>query len=378
MREYQLIATSTFGLEAVTAEELRRLGYDRVRIEETGRVAFTADLAAIPRANLWLRAAGRVLVRVGSFTALTYDELFEGVKALPWPDWLPADACFPVVGKCVRSQLMSISDCQAIVKKAVAEKMKTSYGGEWCPETGPNFRIEAALHKDVATLTLDTSGAGLHKRGYRTLAAPAPLKETLAAGMIMLSHWHPELPLADPFCGSGTIPIEAALLGQNIAPGIRRTFASETWPCIPAALWSEARCEAADLAERRALRISGTDLDPEALRLAEYHAGLAGVSREISLKVLPLADLKLESPAGCLIGNPPYGERIGERQAIEEIFRALGLLRRSAPGWSFTLLASYPAFELLFGRKADKRRKLYNGGLECQYYQYRPYKGADR
>ena len=253
MREYQLIATSTFGLEAVTAEELRRLGYDRVRIEETGRVAFTADLAAIPRANLWLRAAGRVLVRVGSFTALTYDELFEGVKALPWPDWLPADACFPVVGKCVRSQLMSISDCQAIVKKAVAEKMKTSYGGEWCPETGPNFRIEAALHKDVATLTLDTSGAGLHKRGYRTLAAPAPLKETLAAGMIMLSHWHPSChwpirsavparsPSKQPCWGRISLPASDGLLplkpGLASPPlyGVKRVARPRIWlsgaPC---------------------------------------------------------------------------------------------------------------------------------------------------
>ena len=369
--ELDLLATATFGLEAVAAEELRRLGYDRVAIEEGGRIAFGGDPLAVCRTNLWLRTADRVLVRIGSFPARTFDELFEGTRALPWPDWLPEDAEFPVVGKAVRSQLMSVPDCQAIVKKAVVEKMKERYRREWFAETGPRFRIEVALLKDLATLTLDTSGAGLHKRGYRTLAAPAPLKETLAAGLILLSHWRPGQPLWDPFCGSGTIPIEAALVGLRIAPGHARRFAAEDWPAIPPALWEEARQEAADLADPgQTLSITGSDLDPEVLSLAGYHAKQAGVSREVALKNLPLADLALPGSAGCLIGNPPYGERIGDRPAVEEICRRLGRVYRSSPGWSCHILSAHPAFENLFGRRADRRRKLYNGRLECQYYQY--------
>ncbi len=372
MNHLRLIATATFGLEAVVAEELKHLGYDEVHSEDGGRITFAGDLLAVCRANLWLRAADRVLIKMGSFPARTFDELFEGTRALPWPDWLPKDAEFPVAGKAVRSQLMSVPDCQAIVKKAAVEKMKEKHGGEWFAETGPRYRIEVSLLKDQATLTMDTSGAGLHKRGYRPLTAIAPLKETLAAGLVLLSRWRPDQPLLDPFCGSGTIPIEAALIGQNIAPGIRRRFAAEDWPAIPATFWEEARTEAADLAlPGQRLRIAGSDIDSQVLRLADYHARQAGVSRDVTFRVAPLAELRPEGRNGCLIGNPPYGERLGEREVVEALYRETGRLFRALGDWPFCILTAHHGFERLFGRRADRRRKLYNGRIECQYYQYR-------
>lgn len=350
--------------------ELKGLGYEP-RIEEGGRIHFTANLYAIPRTNLWLRAADRVLVQIGSFPARTFTELFEGTRALPWPDWLPADASFPVVGKAVRSRLMSVPDCQAIAKKAVVEKMKERYGREWFPETGPVFRIEVSLLRDQATLSIDTTGPGLHKRGYRKLVGPAPLKETLAAGMILLSGWGPERPLLDPFCGSGTIPIEAALIGKRIAPGLGRRFAAEDWPIFPAGLWEEARAEAKDLAESgRELEILGADIDPEVLALAAHHAHAAGVARDVTFRIQVLSALREEKPYGCLICNPPYGQRLGDRAAAQRLYREMGRILRTWDTWSFFILTAHRDFERLFGRRADRRRKFYNGGIECQYYQY--------
>ncbi|MGE5549703.1 MAG: THUMP domain-containing class I SAM-dependent RNA methyltransferase [Bacteroidota bacterium] len=370
MHQINLIATATFGLEAVVAEELRRLGYEP-RIEDGGRVHFQGGALDICRANLWLRAADRVLIGMGAFPARSFEELFEGTRALPWPDWLPEEAEFPVVGKAVRSQLMSVPDCQAIVKKAVVEKMKLKYHREWFPETGPRYRIEVALLNDTASLTIDTSGAGLHKRGYRTLSAQAPLKETLAAAMIILARWHPERPLHDPFCGSGTIPIEAALIAQNVAPGIKRSYAARDWPQIPPPLWEEALTEAADLARPgQRLRVTGTDIDPAVLSLAGHHARQAGVGRDVVFRAEPVATVRPEAPSGCLICNPPYGERLGERAAVERIYREMGKNLRTWEGWSFYVLSAHPGFEGFFGRRADKRRKLYNGRIECQYYQY--------
>ncbi|MGE5527769.1 MAG: THUMP domain-containing class I SAM-dependent RNA methyltransferase [Patescibacteria group bacterium] len=369
--QIDLIATAAFGLEAVVARELRMLGYEPAVSPDGGRLAFTADLFGIARANLWLRAADRVLLKMGSFPAATFTELFEGTKSLPWPDWLPADAACPVAAKCVRSRLMSVPDSQAIVKKAVVESMKSRFGYERLPETGASFRIEVSLLRDMATIALDTSGLGLHKRGYRTLSAPAPLKETLAAGLILLSRWRPGQAFLDPCCGSGTLPIEAALIGLNIAPGIRRTFAAEAWPAVPAAAWIAAREEAADLAlPWQKLEIRGSDLDPEAVSLAGFHARRAGVGREVSLRVLPAAAAALDGPGGVVVCNPPYGERIGESSKVEKLYRDLGRLYRAAPGWSFNILTAHPGFERLFGRRAGKRRKLYNGRIECRYYQY--------
>lgn len=370
MSKIQLIATATFGLEAVVAREVRELGYEDMMVEDA-RVTFAGDESAVCRANLWLRTADRVLLKMGEFKALTFDELFEKTRALPWPDWIPENAAFPVQGKSVKSQLHSVPDCQAIVKKAVVEKMKQKYKREWFQETGPQYTIEVALLKDVATLTIDTSGAGLHKRGYRKLGSKAPLKETLAAAMVLLSRWHPEHALIDPFCGSGTIPIEAALIGSNLAPGLHRAFASEKWPVIPKALWARAREEAKGLAYyTQPLHIIGSDIDGEVLSLARYHARQAGVEEKVFFQKVPVSGLRSKRKYGYIICNPPYGERLGDTKQAEELYREMGRTFKSLDTWSFYILAAHPNFERLFGKKPDKKRKLYNGRIQCNYYQY--------
>jgi len=370
MSGVDLIATATFGLEALVAQEVKDLGYKNVTVEN-GKVTFNADLSAICRANLWLRTADRVRLKVGEFKATTFDELFEQTKALPWPDLIPGDAEFPVEGKSVKSTLFSVSDCQAIVKKAVVESMKQRYKQEWFIEQGPLYKIEVALLKDVATLTIDTSGAGLHKRGYRELVSQAPLKETLAAALILLSHWHPDTVLMDPFCGSGTIPIEAALIGQNIAPGMNREFVSERWPSIPRELWRQARKETHDLAcYDRSLSIIGTDNDKEVLKIARQNAIEAGVEELIHFQCLPVAEVRSSKKYGKIICNPPYGERLGELRDVERLYREMGQVCSSLDTWSFYILAAHPQFEKLFGRPATKKRKLYNGNIKVDYYQY--------
>jgi len=366
----KLIATATFGLEAVVAREVKELGFTEVKVENA-RVSFEGDYLGICRSNLWLRVADRVLVEVGSFQALTYDELFEGVKALPWEEWLPEDACFPVDGKSVNSKLFSISDCQAITKKAIVERLKQVYHRNWFEETGVKYQIEVGLLKDQVTLTLDTSGAGLHKRGYRKLSSQAPLKETLAAAMIQLSYWNHERLLVDPFCGSGTIPIEAGLIGLNIAPGLRREFAAEQWQQISVKFWQQAREEAEDSIQReRKLKIIGNDLDTEVLSLARYHTKLAGLEGQIHWQQQAVVDLKNSHKHGCLICNPPYGERLEDWRTVEKIYKELGKVTGDLDTWSFYILTAYPGFEKVFGKRADRRRKLYNGKIECQYYQY--------
>ncbi len=370
MNRIELIATATFGLEAVVAREVKQLGYEDVTVEN-GRVTFSADLTAICRANLWLRTADRVLLKMGSFTARTFDELFEQTKALPWDEWIPADAEFPVQGKSVKSRLFSVPHCQGIVKKAIVEKLKQRYRRSWFEETGPRYAVEVALLKDEATLTIDTSGAGLHKRGYRSLASPAPIKETLAAALVQLSYWRPERPFIDPLCGSGTIPIEAALIGLNIAPGLGREFAAEHWPVIPSGLWKQVRAEARRLiAYDRELNITGSDIDGDVLSLARYHAEQAGVDDQIVFQRLPLSDLSSPFQYGCIICNPPYGARLGEEQALESLYREMGAVFRRLDTWSFYVITSHRDFERLFGRRADRKRKLYNGRIECQYYQF--------
>jgi len=370
MAEVELIATAAFGLEAVVAREIRELGYEQTTVEN-GKVTFKADESAICRSNLWLRSADRVLVKMGEFTAYSFDELFEKTRALPWPDWIPEDAGFPVQGKSINSKLFSVPDCQAIVKKAVVEKMKQRYRRQWFEETGPRHTIEVALLKDVATLTIDTSGAGLHKRGYRKLAGAAPLKETLAAAMVSLSRWRPDRALIDPLCGSGTIPIEAALIGLNLAPGLRREFDAEKWPAIPARLWREARQEAEDAALRRQeLIIRGTDIDKEALSLARYHARLAGVENRIHWQQAPVAGLRARQKYGYIICNPPYGQRLEDMAAVKRLYREMGEVFKTLDTWSFYILTAHQDFERIFGRRADKKRKLYNGRIQCNYYQF--------
>ncbi len=370
MDRFELIATASFGLESVVSRELKQLGYEEQSVAD-GRVTFTADEAAICRSNLWLRSAERVLLKVGSFAARDFGELFDCTKALPWTDWLSADASFPVRGKSVRSQLSSVPDCQAIVKKAIVEKLKESHHQSWFDETGPAYAIEVSILKDEATLTIDTTGPGLHKRGYRTLSGPAPLKETLAAGLVQLSFWNSDRPLIDPFCGTGTIPIEAALIGGRMAPGLNRTFAAESWPRLPAKLWDEARREARDLAGGEPqMRLIAGDIDADVLSLARYHARQAGVEPSIHFQRQAFADLTTKREFGCLICNPPYGRRLGDPRQAEAIYREMADVFSRLGTWSFYVLSSHPEFESLFGRPADRRRKLYNGRIECTYHQY--------
>ncbi len=370
MQKVHLIATSTFGLEAVVADEVRDLGYTDVKVEN-GKVEFTADMAAIPRTNLWLRTADRVKVKIGEFRATTFDELFEQTKALPWGDWIPEDGTFPVEGKSIKSKLFSVSDCQAIVKKAIVESLKQNYKRNWFEESGALYKVEIALLKNIATLTIDTSGPGLHKRGYRDWIGQAPLKETLAAAMIKLARWNPDRPLIDPCCGSGTIPIEAALIGQNIAPGMNRTFSSEEWPIIPRQLWRDARAETHDLANYdRKLEIIGTDIDEEVLKVAKRNAVEAGVDEEIHFHKMSAADLTSSKKYGAIICNPPYGERLSDVKQVEKLYRQMGSTCMKLDTWSYYILTSHQKFELFFGKDATKKRKLFNGNLRVDYYQY--------
>jgi putative N6-adenine-specific DNA methylase len=368
--KFTLIATAAFGLESLVAEELRGLGYTDLMVEN-GKVIFRGDELAICRANLWLRQADRVLVQVGQFEARTFDELFDQTKALPWEEWLPVDAAFPVQGKSVKSTLFSVSDCQAIVKKAIVEKLKGKYRQNWFAETGPSYPVEVALLKDVVTLTIDTSGKGLHKRGYRKLVGRAPLKETLAAAMITLSRWHPERVLIDPFCGSGTIPIEAALIGLNIAPGLKRDFTAENWPNLPQQFWEKARTEAQDLIRKDVkLDLAGYDIDKEVLSLARYHAREAGVDKYIHFQERSFADFSTKKKYGYIICNPPYGERLEDKRSVRSLYKQMGQVLQKLDTWSFYVLTASDDFEKFFGRKANKNKKLYNGMIKCYYYQF--------
>lgn len=370
MSRFELIATAPMGLEAVVAREVRQLGYDEVSVEN-GKVTFFGDELAIARSNLWLRTADRVLVKLGEFRVVTFEELFEQTKSLPWADWLPEDAQFPVEGRSVKSQLASVPACQSIVKKAIVERLKQSYQTDRFPETGPLFSIEVALRNDIATLSIDTSGPGLHKRGYRTMSVEAPIKETLAAGLILLSRWTPNRPFADPCCGSGTIPIEAALMGRNIAPGLKRSFSAEDWPAISADMWRQSRQEANDLAKwNLQLEIYASDIDKSVIPIAKFHAKEAGVEDVIQFRPMPAEDFQIDTPYGCMVTNPPYGERIGEQQAVEDLYSDLGYVASLHDTWSFFVLTSHKKFEQLFEQPTDKKRKLYNGRIECQFYQY--------
>lgn len=370
MDSIELMATSAFGLEAVLARELRQLGYNDLTVEN-GKVSFTGDALAIPRCNIWLRTADRLFIKAGQFPALTFEELFEGTRALPWDELIPEDAEFPVEGKSIKSKLFSVSDCQAIVKKAIVEKMKTKYKRSWFPEKGPRFKIQAALLNDIATISIDTSGAGLHKRGYRLKTGDAPLKETLAAAMILLSRWKPDRAFIDPFCGSGTLPIEAAMIGQNIAPGVNRDFAAQHWPALGKRCWINARQEAADLADHdQSLGIFGFDIDQSALELARYHAEQAGFKNLLAFQRQDIADLKSRYKYGYLIANPPYGERLSEKRPVVELYKSMGRVLNNLDTWSFYILTSHQDFESIFGRRADKKRKLYNGRILVNYYQY--------
>lgn len=370
-RKVKLLATAAMGLETIVANEVRALGYKDITVEN-GKVMFEADVSAIPRCNLWLRSADRVKVIIGEFEAKTFDQLFEGTKALDWHDYIPEDGSFPVIGKSVKSTLYSVSDCQSIVKKAVVDKLKLKHGVAGnMPETGSMYRIEVAILKDKVTLTLDSSGHGLHKRGYRVGQGEAPLKETLAASLVQLTNWRPEFPLVDLFCGSGTILIEAALIGQNIAPGFNRDFASEEWGFIEQNLWDEAIEEAEQLANYdQKLDITGTDIDPKMIAIAKQNAIEAGLADLINWKQMASQDFYPKQNNGYLISNPPYGERLNELDEVEQIYQMLGQTMKQNSSWSNYVLTSNENFEKLYGKKATKKRKLFNGYIKVDYYQY--------
>ena len=370
MEKIELIATTTFGLEAIAKRELNNLGFNDTKVEN-GKVIFQATEKDIPKANLWLRTADRVLLKMGEFRALSFDELFEKTKALPWDEWIPEDGNFLIEGKSIDSKLFSISDSQRIVEKAIVEKLKTKYNVDWFQKTGAKYTVEVSLLKDIATLTIDTSGEGLHKRGYRDRTGDAPIKETLAAAMILLSYWNKDRVLLDPFCGSGTIPIEAAMIGKNIAPGLDRKFAAEEWPRIDKEYWSEARREAFKAIDNDVkLKILGCDTDKRSILRARDNAANLGLEEDIEFFMKDMREVDLKNEYGVVITNPPYGERIGEREEVHQLYKDLGLKFSELDTWSMYVITSEETFEKLYGKKADRKRKLYNGRIKVDYYQF--------
>lgn len=370
MKKYSLVATAAMGLEAIVAKEVRDLGYECT--VDNGKVHFKGDEKAIARCNMWLRTADRVKIIVGEFRATTFDELFEKTKALNWQDYLPVNAQFPVAGKSVKSKLFSVSDCQAIVKKAIVNKLSTNYNKTgWLEENGAMFKIEISMLKDVATLTIDTSGHGLHRRGYRVGQGEAPIKETLAAALIQLTNWTPDRPFADPFCGSGTIAIEAALIGQNIAPGFNREFISEEWDWMSEKIWDEVRMEAEDLANYdQPLDITGTDIDHRMVKIAGENAFEAGLGELVTFKQMQVRDFTTMKENGVIVGNPPYGERLGDKPSVQKMYQEMGQAFEPLETWSIYMLTADEEFEEHYGKKATKKRKLFNGFIKTDYYQY--------
>ncbi|MFI3175146.1 MAG: class I SAM-dependent RNA methyltransferase [Bacillota bacterium] len=365
-----LIASTTFGLESVVKRECQNLGFQNIKTSD-GKVEFQGEEVDIVKANLWLRCAGRVWVKMGTFSAVTFTELFDQTKALPWADWIPEDGKFTVVGKSVKSTLFSVPDCQAIVKKAVVEKLKDTYHTDWFDETGASYTIQVGILKDVVTLAIDTSGSGLHMRGYRENAKDAPLKESIASAMVQLSYFKKDRILLDPFCGSGTIPIEAAMLARNIAPGLQRKFACEEWSRIDKELWKAERKKAYEAIDYDVIpEIYGSDIDESAIALAKENAEKAGVDDCITFTVQSSTELTLPDEYGIIITNPPYGERLGEVKEVEELYRDLGGLMKQNPTWSTYLITSMEYFETLFAKKATKKRKLFNGRIKTDYYQF--------
>lgn len=425
-----LIATTTFGLEAVVKREVQALGYEIEKVED-GKVTFRGDERAVARSNLWLRCADRVLLRMGEFKAAEFEELFQNVKGMEWEYLIPPDGAFPVTGSSVKSALHSVPACQSTVKKAIVDRLTESLGVSELPETGPVFKVKVQMLKDRATITVDTSGEPLHKRGYRQKSVPAPIKETMAAALIDLSFWNPDRILLDPCCGSGTIPIEAAMIGRNMAPGLSRRFASEDWPFIDKEIWREERKKAFEAVDERPLTIYASDVDPRSMEAAKENALEAGVYDDITFKQINITDVRPQGDNGIIIVNPPYGGRIsgkgeargaggtregrsgrrdersagrrgsgsgegqrGERRAPDRrgneeyehpqvIWDALKRIHEENPDWSlFVITPDKDAEQLTWGRKADRRRKLYNGNIEVCYYQFhgeKPSKdGVDR
>ena len=366
----EFVVPCLMGVEGLIANELRELGAGNVRAENA-RVLFEGDEHILARANICLRHAERIQILLGSFHAETFEELFQGVKALPIEDWVGKDDAFPVKGYSLNSKLFSVRDCQAIIKKAMVERLKTVYQVPWFNETGTKYQFQFSILKDEVTLVIDTTGAGLHKRGYRLQANDAPIKETLAAALIDVARVRDFHTLYDPMCGSGTILIEGALKALNMAPGVNRHFAAERFHQFPAEVWEEERERAkAAVNTDCTFHAYGSDIDPEAIAIAKENAKRAGVADRITFEVKDLKDFEKKTERGTVICNPPYGERLMEIREAEDIYRTMGKVFRKERGWSYSVISPHEDFERLFGRRADKRRKLYNGMIKCQFYMY--------
>ena len=374
MKELELLIPTLFGLEGLCAEELRRLGLPEVKAEN-GRVCCKARPADIPRVNLNLRTGERVLLVVGRYHAADFEALFEGAKALPWENFIPREGAFPVKGYSLNSQLHALPAIQSVLKKALAARLGQKYGMDTLPETGALYQVQFSLMHDEVTLMLDTTGAGLHKRGYRAVGVVAPLRETLAAAMVLLSRYRGKDPFCDPFCGSGTIAIEAALIAKNRAPGLNRAFSAQRWKWLDSGLWLQAADEAMDKEFHGDYDIWGGDIDPKAVAIARDNAVKADVEDVVRFEVADATKFHRDAPVGRVVTNPPYGERILEKREAEDLYRAFGKAVRTLPeGWKVSVLSSHTEFERTFGRTADKKRKLYNGMLKCDLFQY----GLDR
>lgn len=372
MERFELIAPCHFGLEAVMKREILDLGYEVSQVED-GRVTFIGDAEAVCRANIFLRTTERILLKVGSFKAETFEELFQGTRAIPWEQYIPRDGKFWVAkASSIKSKLFSPSDIQSIMKKAMVERMKGAYGITWFPEDGASYPLRVFLYKDVVTVAMDTSGDSLHKRGYRTLTSKAPITETLAAALLMLTPWKPDRILVDPFCGSGTFPIEAALMAANMAPGMNREFLAEDWKnLIPKKCWYEAMDEANDLVKNDvSVDIQGYDIDGEIVRAARANAAAAGVDHLIHFQQRPVSQLSHPKKYGFLITNPPYGERIEDKKNLPELYKTIGERFAALDSWSAYIITAYEDTERYFGRKADKNRKIYNGMMKTYFYQF--------
>ena len=372
MRTFELLAPCHFGLESVLKKEIYDLGYEISKVED-GRITFQGDEEAICRANIFLRTAERVLIQVGRFRATTFEELFQGIKAIPWEEYIPEDGKFWVKkASSINSKLFSPSDIQSIAKKAMVERMKMKYKKEWFSEDGAHYPVRIFLLKDEVTVAIDTSGDSLHKRGYRTMTSKAPLTETLAAALILLTPWRPDRILVDPFCGSGTFPIEAAMIAANIAPGMNREFTAESWTnLIDRKLWYECVQEAEDMIDKSVtVDIQGYDIDGDVIKAARENAKRAGVDHMIHFQQRAVADLRHPKKYGFIITNPPYGERLEEKADLPELYSQIGAAYQNLDAWSMFLITSYEDTERYIGRKADKNRKIYNGMLKTYFYQF--------
>ena len=372
MEKTELIAPCHWGMEAVLKREITDLGYEISRVKD-GKVTFFGDARAVADANIFLRTADRILWKVGEIRAETFEELFEGTKAIPWERWIPANGKFWVTkATSVKSRLFSAPDIQSIMKKAMVERMKQHYGISWFPEDGASYPVQVTILKDVATICLDTTGVPLHKRGYRKMTVKAPVSETLAAGILLLTPWRRDRILVDPFCGSGTFPIEAAMIGANMAPGMNRSFLAQTWKeLVPASCWRQAFEEARDLVQPEGkMDIQGYDIDPLAVKAALENSRAAGTDRWIHFQQRPVSQLAHSGRYGFLVTNPPYGERLEEKEALPGLYRQLGERFAALDGWSLYLLTAYEDAERYIGRKANKNRKIYNGMLRTYLYQF--------